>query len=234
MTDEFYTDSTPVAQQVAHRDAAIQAQTRRAIDSALRFRRRPLAPIVLGASGPVVDAPVSPVVMYRGDLPDAITVKGTDIASAATTNIAAATGWFVHVTGTTTITALGTATAGTPRVVRFAGALTLTHNATSLILPGSTNIVTAANDVAVFISEGSGNWRLVGYSRLRASFIPAGTIGTVSLGGDIGDAGRSLLTLTPDVGDIIYYDGASWGILVAGSEGQVLTMVSGVPKWSTP
>src|SRR5690606_20237247 len=53
--------------------------------------------------------------------------KGSDIASAATTSIGAATGVFVHVTGTTTITSFGTGTAGWLRIVRFAGALTLTH-----------------------------------------------------------------------------------------------------------
>ncbi len=94
---------------------------------------------------------------------DALHVKGADIASAGTTNLATATGVFVHVTGTTTITAFGTAASGVVRVVRFAGALTLTHNATSLILPGGANITTAANDVAVMVSEGSGNWRCVAY-----------------------------------------------------------------------
>jgi hypothetical protein len=95
--------------------------------------------------------------------------KGTDIASASTTNIAAATGNYVVVTGTTTITALGTAQAGTMRTVRFSGALTLTHNATSLILPTGANIVTTANDIAVFASEGSGNWRCVQYQRANGS-----------------------------------------------------------------
>lgn len=101
---------------------------------------------------------------------DALNVKGADIASAATTNIAAATGHFVHVTGTTTITALGTAAAGVERVVRFAGSLTLTHNATSLILPSGGSIITAANDLARFVSEGSGNWRCTAYQ--RASSVP--------------------------------------------------------------
>lgn len=100
--------------------------------------------------------------------------KGADIASAATTDIGAATGNFVHVTGTTTITALGTAQAGTRRVVRFAGALTLTHNATSLILPTAANITTAADDIAVFVSEGSGNWRCVGYQRASGAALSGG------------------------------------------------------------
>lgn len=89
--------------------------------------------------------------------------KGSDIASASTTDIGAATAEFVDVTGTTTITALGTIAAGIERTVRFTGALTLTHNATSLILPGAANITTVANDTAIFRSLGSGNWLCVSY-----------------------------------------------------------------------
>lgn len=107
---------------------------------------------------------------------DNLSPKGADIASASTTNIANATGHFVHVTGTTTITAFGTATAGVKRTVRFAGALTLTHNATSLILPTGANITTAANDVAVMVSEGSGNWRCVAYSRADGTPLTASTL----------------------------------------------------------
>lgn len=95
--------------------------------------------------------------------------KGTNIASATTTDIGAATGDFVHVTGTTTITGLGTITAGRKRIVRFAGILTLTHNATSLILPTGASIITAADDVATFVSEGSGNWRCVEYTRANGT-----------------------------------------------------------------
>ncbi|CAB4165322.1 hypothetical protein UFOVP833_48 [uncultured Caudovirales phage] len=101
-----------------------------------------------------------------GNLTSAINeAKGADIASATTTNIGAATGNFVHVTGTTTITGLGTIQAGTRRIVEFDGVLILTHNATSLILPGAANITTGAGDVATFVSEGSGNWRCVDYIR---------------------------------------------------------------------
>lgn len=89
--------------------------------------------------------------------------KGADVASATTPDLGAATGNFVHITGTTTITGFGTIDAGTVRIVIFDGTLTLTHNATSLILPGAANITTAANDIACFVSEGSGNWRCVWY-----------------------------------------------------------------------
>jgi hypothetical protein len=85
--------------------------------------------------------------------------KGTDIASATTTDIGAATGNYVQITGTVTITSLGTIAAGAWRNVTFTGALILTYNATSLILPTSANITTVAGDTAIFVSEGGGNWR---------------------------------------------------------------------------
>ncbi len=94
---------------------------------------------------------------------DALNTKGADIAAAASTNIAGATGGLVHVTGDASITALGTAAAGVRRVVVFDGAATLTHNGTSLILPNGDDVTATAGDVAEFVSEGSGNWRLVGY-----------------------------------------------------------------------
>jgi len=109
--------------------------------------------------------------------------KGSDIASATTTDIGAATGNYVHVTGTTTITGLGTVQSGTWRMVRFTGALTFTHNATSLILPTAANITTAADDHALMVSLGSGNWICASYTRksgvplvaFTASSAPSGT-----------------------------------------------------------
>jgi hypothetical protein len=117
--------------------------------------------------------------------------KGADIASATTTNIGAATGEFVDVTGTTTITGLGTIAAGIVRTVRFTGALTLTHNATSLILPGSANITTANGDVAQFRSLGSGNWKCVGYIKSdgTAVAIADNSITTAKLAFDTGALG---------------------------------------------
>ena len=95
------------------------------------------------------------------------------IASAATTDIGAATSNSVIVSGTTTITALGTIAAGAERVVQFSGALTLTHNATSLILPGGASITTAAGDVAYFVSLGTGNWRCTGYQKANGQAVVA-------------------------------------------------------------
>lgn len=81
-----------------------------------------------------------------------------DVASAATTAIGAAASNNIRITGATAITAFDSVAAGITRRVRFAGALTLTHNATSLALPGGANITTAPGDEAGFTSLGSGNW----------------------------------------------------------------------------
>jgi hypothetical protein len=97
--------------------------------------------------------------------------KGADIASATTTDIAGTSGFYNDVTGTTTVTGLGTVAAGVHKVIKFEGALVLTHNATSLILPGATNITTADGDVAWFISEGSGNWRCLSYMKANGSHL---------------------------------------------------------------
>lgn len=85
-------------------------------------------------------------------------VDEVSVASATTTDIGAVASENVLITGTTTITGLGTIAAGVIRNIRFSGALTLTHNGISLILPGSANITTAANDSGTFMSLGSGNW----------------------------------------------------------------------------
>ncbi len=83
------------------------------------------------------------------------------VASAGTVDLGAQTGNSLVISGTTTITSFGTVSAGIAKIVRFSGALVLTHNGTSLILPGAANITTVAGDVACFQSEGSGNWRCV-------------------------------------------------------------------------
>jgi hypothetical protein len=116
----------------------------------------------------------------------------TDVASAATCNIGAAATQTVRITGTTTITSLGTV-ANAYRMVRFAGALTLTHNATSLILPGGANIVTAANDTAEFISDAAGNWRCVSYQ--RAAGVPAAASSFMATVLDDADAAAARATL---------------------------------------
>ncbi|NML61840.1 hypothetical protein HHL21_12290 [Massilia sp. RP-1-19] len=81
-------------------------------------------------------------------------VKGANIASAATVNLSTATGDYIHITGTTTITTI-TIPIGAERTVIFDGALTLTHGA-ALLLPGAANIVTAANDRMIVRGDTTG------------------------------------------------------------------------------
>lgn len=87
------------------------------------------------------------------------------IASATTTNLASTPSGNITISGTTTITGFGTAADGVKKAVTFSGALTLTHNGTSLILPGAANITTAAGDTALVQSLGSGNWRVANYNK---------------------------------------------------------------------
>jgi hypothetical protein len=96
------------------------------------------------------------------------------LASAATVNIGAAAGNYIFLTGTTTVTAFDTVQSGTYREIECQGAITFTHNATTLILPGAVNYTAAAGDVLGFRSEGSGNWRCV--------FIQQGNGGAVFTG----------------------------------------------------
>lgn len=92
-----------------------------------------------------------------------------NVASGATTNIGAASSPNVNITGTTTITAFDSFATAAKRLVKFTGVLTLTHNATSLILPGGSNITTAPGDFALFVSQGSGNWECVFYTYANSS-----------------------------------------------------------------
>ena len=90
------------------------------------------------------------------------------VASAATTDLGASDETFLTVSGTTTITAFGTVSAGIYKFVTFSGALTLTHNATSLILLGGANRTTVAGDCGLYLSLGSGNWKEYFYSPIGA------------------------------------------------------------------
>lgn len=143
-----------------------------------------------------------------GNATGAINETAVTLASASTTDIGSAAGNYVTVSGTTTITALGTAQAGTERVVRFSGALTLTHNATSLILPSGANIITAAGDAATFRSEGSGNWRCVSYMRASGQALVSG-VDTETIQDTVA------ATLVAGSGTTIVYDDAANTITIS-------------------
>jgi len=114
------------------------------------------------------------------------------VSSASTVDLTVSAAPVVLITGTTTITSLGSpTTSGDLRYVVFTGAgLTLTHNASTLILPTGANIQTAANDVAVFVSH-SGGWRCVSYSKYNGKTVSSITASDIS---DSTTFGRSILT----------------------------------------
>lgn len=101
---------------------------------------------------------------------DMTTLHGTDVASAATINLNAATGNIVDVTGTTGITAI-TLSEGRMRLVRFTGILTISNGA-SLVLPGAADITTAAGDAALFVGYASGVVRCFFYTRAASMYQP--------------------------------------------------------------
>jgi hypothetical protein len=107
--------------------------------------------------------------------------RGTTVASASTVDLGAADSDYVEISGTATITSLGTTATRNHIWVKFQDILTLTHNATSLILPTGTNITTAAGDTAEFVRISAGNWQCVGYQRANGqSLVP--TIGGLGIG----------------------------------------------------
>jgi hypothetical protein len=125
--------------------------------------------------------------------------KSSDKASASTVDLSTADGNLVHITGGTTILGFGTVQAGARFVLVFDSILILTYNATSLILPTSASITTAAGDTAFMISEGSGNWRCVAYQRADGTALVGG-------GGGSGTVTTSGTSLT---GEMTKFSGAT-------------------------
>lgn len=108
----------------------------------------------------------------------------TTLASATATDLCSVPQSYIDVTGTTTITGFGSScAAGVEKVVKFSGVLTLTHNASTLILPSAANITTAAGDLARIVTVGSGAYRVF-YARASGNAIinPSVEVGSVIFG----------------------------------------------------
>lgn len=141
------------------------------------------------------------------------TMASDTIASATTTDLGTKESQYLTVSGTTTITGLGTISAGITKYVTFSGALILTHNATSLILPGAANITTAAGDTGRFLSLGSGNWKCLSFNLASGRAVvssPQMSDGTVSLPG---------MPFASDLDSGIYRIGANnWAMAANGAK----------------
>ena len=101
---------------------------------------------------------------------------GSDITDGAAITIGEG-GYFNLITSTTAITSFSITTNKTGRTfrVRFDTARTLTHNATSLIIPGGANITTAQGDIAQIRSLGSGNVVVDWYTKANGQPVVAST-----------------------------------------------------------
>lgn len=96
--------------------------------------------------------------------------RGADIASAATLSLPAGGGGWFNVTGTTGVTGISSAQGGRTVRFKFSSSLTITHDGTSMILPGGVNIIVRAGDVAEFTNDAAAdasgsNWRLTDFQR---------------------------------------------------------------------
>lgn len=91
--------------------------------------------------------------------------KGDSLASGSLITLGN-TGNFHHVTGDVTITALSTKQHGTRMLLYFVGSPLLAHSS-ALILPDATNIQVQAGTLYEFVSEGSGNWRMLNNDTLH-------------------------------------------------------------------
>jgi hypothetical protein len=87
------------------------------------------------------------------------------LPSASTVDLGSAPAHVVQITGTTAITSFGSSanTAAPIYAVRFSSSLTLTYNATSMILPGAASIVTNPGDAILAQYLGGGNWKVLFY-----------------------------------------------------------------------
>ncbi len=95
--------------------------------------------------------------------------KSVIMASAAITSgtpdFATNAGNTVSITSTATANTLGTVQAGFIAVIHYGVAITVTHNATSRILPTGANLPMSVGDVEIALSLGSGNWRTIAVMR---------------------------------------------------------------------
>lgn len=136
------------------------------------------------------------------------------ITSTTTTDIGIYNTHNVVINGTTAITAFGvTASINQPVYnLKFGGALTLTYNATSLIIPGSSSITTATNDTAVVEFLGSGNWRVNSYTRASGAPIVTNTPLCGAIGFSAATNSDSLYSMTATTATLLSTAGVAQAV----------------------
>lgn len=98
--------------------------------------------------------------------------KGSDVAAAGTI-VVPVDGFLSDVTGNSVTVTAFTVPAGRVFALQFDGRITLTHNATTLILPGSTNLKTEPGDVLFGFAHAADQVTVIQYlTRRRAGILP--------------------------------------------------------------
>lgn len=161
----------------------------------------------------------------------------TNLASAATTQLGTVPSHNVNITGTTDITSFGSTEANLDYPIynlTFAGALTLTYDATALILPGAKDIDTAAGDTAVVSYIGAGHWKVLSYTPLASGPYNSANLPPLMPGGRLtlttnvpvlvsNVSGATTVFYTPYIHSYCpEYDGTSWSSTACGQMSQTL------------
>lgn len=86
------------------------------------------------------------------------------LASGSTVDLGSVAATAITLTGTTTITSFGSSMkAGQIKTVVSTSALSITHNGTSLIIPGAANLAVDAGGALVVLCVSEGNYRVLSY-----------------------------------------------------------------------
>jgi hypothetical protein len=157
---------------------------------------------------------------------DTLNLIEASVTSAGTTDIGAAAALRIAISGTTgPITSFGTS-ANKLRIVRHSGS-TITHNATSLILKGGVNRTTVANDIGIYASDTSGNWRELDYEDASGKAIR----GNATVSGTLAVAGAASapnFAATGAPGSVRNFDGSGSMITVANGASGAIVAGSGL------
>jgi len=107
------------------------------------------------------------------------------VATGSSINLNSVDAEIVNITGSGATIATISVADGVTKIVRFAGANTLTHSST-LVLPEARNVTTAAGDLAIFCGFASSVVRCIAYTRSDGGFSTSTTdVGTTTAETDL-------------------------------------------------
>jgi hypothetical protein len=156
--------------------------------------------------------------------------KGTAVASAATLTLTGPERYF-HITGSTgpiTDIDFTDAVDGRWAWLIFDSTPTLTHNATTLVLPGAANIVAAAGDSALFVQDSSDNIICLAYIRAAQAPYTTGTFTpNMSFGGSSTGVTGTFSGVYTKIGNAVKFKIAI--VLTSNGTGTGSALVTGLP-----